>query len=368
MKKHSRGFLSFFVIIISTLLVVSGCKSGSETDKAGKAPSGKRGPMTLNGFILRPQKMDNVVRTTGSVMANEEVELHAETSGKIIKIYFTEDSHVKKGELLVKINDEELQAQLKKNELQIKLLEEQMNRKKQLLEINATSQEEFDILQNQLNTAKADRDVIQAAIDKTEIKAPFNGVIGLKYVSNGSYVTPSTRIATVQNIDPVKVDFTVPEKYVAMVKKGDEVFFSSDATSQNFTGTVYAIEPKINVSTRTLQIRALCPNANNKILPGSFTNVELRLKQTDDALLIPTQALIPVLKGQIVYIYKNGVAESIPVKTGKRNNVNIQITEGLSPGDTVITTGIMSLKPKMSVEIVINNDLQNISEEDSIAQ
>jgi membrane fusion protein, multidrug efflux system len=354
-KSVKNIIVAALIIIIAALIIIPKLKSENKDSSSNNSSAANAGKsmMIVSGFVVKPEKLDNIVRTTGTVVAFEEVDLISETSGRIIKIYFTEGSHVGKGDLLIKINDEDLQAQLKKNELQIKLAEEQEGRQSQLLKINATSREEYDIVMNQLGSMKADRDIIKAAINKTEIRAPFNGVIGLKYVNEGSYVSPATRIASVQNINPVKVDFSIPEKYSGMVLKGDEVNFSSEATSQQFTGKVFAIEPKIDLSTRTLQIRAICDNKNEKILPGSFAKIELRLKETPDALMIPTQALIPVLKGQTVFISKDGLAQSVPVKTGVRTDANVQITEGISAGDTIITTGINSLKPKTPVKVIV---------------
>ena len=309
--------------------------------------------MTVSGFVLQPKKLDNIIRTTGTLRAFDEVDLHAEASGRITKINFNEGSHVNKGDLLVKINDDDLRAQLGKTELQIKLNQSQLNRQSELLKINATSHQEFDVAENQLNSLKADKQVIEAEIKKTEIHAPFSGVIGLRYVSEGSYVTPSTQIASIQNINPVKIDFSVPEKYAYLISKNDAVNFFIDATHSQITGKVYAIEPKIDLSTRTLQVRALCDNKNEKILPGSFAKIELRLKETPNALMIPTQALIPVLKGQTVYVAKNGTAQSIPVKTGVRTETEIQITDGLNIGDTIITTGMNSLKPNAPVVVLV---------------
>ena len=356
MSKSTKNILVAAIIIaIAALIIVPKLKSENKDSpqESSGPPGAEKSIMTVSGYVVKPEKLDNIVRTSGTVVAFEEVDLVSETSGRIIKIYFTEGSHVKKGDLLIKINDEDLQAQLKKTELQIKLAEGQEGRQNQLLKISATSQEEYDIVMNQLGSMKADRDIIKAAINKTEIRSPFNGVIGLKYVNEGSYVSPSTRIASVQNINPVKVDFSIPEKYSGMVLKGDEVNFSSEATSQQFTGKVFAIEPKIDLTTRTLQIRAICDNQNEKIMPGSFAKIELRLKETTDALMIPTQALIPVLKGQTVFICKDGLAQSVPVKTGVRTDAKVQITEGISANDTIITTGINSLKPKAPVKVIV---------------
>lgn len=338
---------------IVTILIISGCGTGKKDETKNSQSGGPKGPMPVSGIVLIPEKLDNTVRTTGSILAYDDVELHAEAAGRIIKINFNEGSHVSKGDLLLKINDEDLQAQLRKNELQKKLIQQQLDRQKQLLKIQATSQEEYDIVANQLGSLNADKDVITASIRKTEIRAPFDGVIGLRYVSEGSYVSQSTRIASLQNISPVKIDFSVPEKYAEQVHKGDTINFSSAQSNEKYKGTVYAIEPRIDASTRTLQIRALCDNKTGKILPGSFASIDLRLNENKEALLVPTQAVIPVLKGQTIYVSKDGVAQSIPVKIGIRTADKIQITEGLAAGDTVLVSGIMSLKPNTPVKVMI---------------
>lgn len=314
----------------------------------------KAGKPTLKGVIVNAEKFSTAVRATGSIMAYDEVELKAETSGRIIKIYFLEGSHVAKGDLLIKIYDEDLKAQLQKINLQVKLLEDQEARQKKLFELNATSREEYDIILNQLNTLKADRELILTSLSKTEIRAPFSGIIGLRYVSEGSYVTPASRIASVQNINPVKIDFTIPEKYAGKIAVGEEFSFRTEENNRIHKGKIYAIEPKIDPSTRSLQVRALSYNSNELLIPGAFIRIELPLRQQDNAILIPTQAVIPVLKGQKVFLYKDGLAKSFEIKTENRTEDRIQVTEGISPGDTLIITGIMSLKPDMPVNIIVN--------------
>ena len=349
---HSKTLLTV-ALLISTLILSCGKKettSANASSRGGAPPSS-----SVTGIVVKPQKLANVVRTSGTIMAFEEVELHPEATGRITNIYFTEGSKVKKGDLLVKIYDEDLQAQLRKNESQVKLLKEQVARQEALLKIKATSQQEFDIVSNQLSSVLADQEVINTAIRKTEIRAPFSGSIGLRYVNVGSYVTPQSQIASIQNIDPVKIDFSIPEKYAGMVKKNDVVQFTNEAADMQFQGKVYAIEPRIDAATRMLQIRAISENTGNKILPGAFVKVELKLKETENALLIPTQAVIPVLKGQNVYIYKNGIAKQVPVKTGLRTAKEIEITEGLQAGDTIIISGIMSLRPDAPVKINVQS-------------
>nr|MBP9212599.1 efflux RND transporter periplasmic adaptor subunit [Bacteroidota bacterium] len=309
--------------------------------------------LTVNGIIVQPQELENVVRSSGTVLASESVDLVAEAAGRIERISFREGAKVQKDELLVTINDDDLQAQLKKTDLQIQLALEQEKRQRQLFEINGISKEQYDIALNQVNTLKADKENLVASIRKREIRAPFEGRIGLRYVSEGSYVSSTTRIASIQKISLLKVDFSIPEKYSDKVAVGDVVQFNSEETKQRFTGKLYAIEPKIDAATRTLQLRALCDNRSETIFPGAYVQIELQLKRTADALMVPTQAVIPVLKGQTVFVTRNGAAVSVPVKTGTRTASAIQILEGITAGDTIITTGLMQLRPGMPVKVAV---------------
>ena len=305
----------------------------------------------VSAYVISPEKLDNNVLSSGTVSANNEEMLYSEISGKVIHIYFKEGGKVKKGELLVKINDADLQAQLKKAKAAQKIAEEISARDKQLLAKQGISQQEYDQSLSVVDQAKADVSLLVAQIDKTEIRSNYNGVIGLKSVSEGSYITPSVKIASIQEIEPVKIDFSVPEKYMNAVKVGDPVTFTVQGSRDVYNAKIFAIEPKIDLATRSLMVRAICPNQDEKVLPGSFANVELILKQIDNAIMIPTQAVIPILKGQQVYVSKNGKAQTVKVQTGLRNDSTIQITNGLKPGDTVITTGIMMLKPGSNLKI-----------------
>ncbi len=340
---------SVAIIFCSILFISCGSKSGDAVPKSAV----QAGPMQVKGIVIKPQPLENVVRSSGTVLASESVDLVAEAAGRVERIAFKEGARVNRNALLVKINDDDLRAQLRKTELQIQLTGEQEKRQKQLFDVGGISQEQYEISLNQVNSFKADRDNLLASIRKREIRAPFDGRIGLRYVSEGSYVSPTTRIASMQKINPLKVDFSIPEKYASLVSVGDPVQFNSDETKLQFTGKLYAIEPKIDAATRTLQLRALCDNKSEKIFPGAYVQIELHLKKIPDALMIPTQAVVPVLKGQTVFVSKKGVATSVPVATGIRTSSTVQILSGLSAGDTVLTTGLMQLRPGMAVRVSI---------------
>lgn len=350
MKKNIKTIVIIgAVIIILILLAIPKLgSSGKESTKQGPA---QLGPLPVQAHIIKYEVLDNKVLTTGTVLANEEVELKSEVSGKITKILFREGSYVNAGELLVKINDADLQAQLQSAKSRLELQKDTEYRQRQLLQKEAISQEDYDMTANQLQVNEAEVELIKAQIDKTEIRAPFSGIIGLRNVSEGSFVNNSTVIASLQNINPVKIDFSIPERYSAIVKTGDEVNFTITGSNKKFTAKIYAIEPKIDPVTRTLQIRALCSNAGREILPGSFANIELVLMKIDNAILIPSEALIPDISGQKVFIYRDGKAIPQQVETGTRTDKNVQLTAGVSVGDTIITSGMLQIRPGIPVTI-----------------
>lgn len=351
-KKLKQILIAVIIVVVLAIALLPKLLSSSKSGN-GNMPGGRPDMVVpVKAHITSLETLNNSVFTTGSILANEEVELRSEVSGKITKILFKEGSFVNKGDLLVKINDADLQAQLRKAESKVKLSAEKEARQKQLRDGNLISQEEYDNTLGELNVNQADFDLIKAQIDKTEIKAPFSGIVGLRSVSEGSYVTTSTVIARLQNFSNLKVDFSIPERYSASVKNGDELEFKISGSTNLFKAKVYAIDPKIDPGTRTLKIRAVCSSSYKELVPGAFAEVELNLKQINDAILIPTVAIVPELKGQSVYLYKNGVSVPQKVEVGIREAERVQITSGLSKGDTVITSGILQIRPNSKVKIL----------------
>ena len=343
--------ISIFVLVIVVLALLKWKFFPTESAAPPTAASGKLPPAPITAMVLKTQTLSNQIQSSGTIMANEEVQLQTETAGKILKIYFKEGRAVRKGEVLVKINDAELLAQQKRLSLQIQLAEQTETRQRKLVAIGGISQAEYDQALNQLNALKADAELVQAQLAKTTLTAPFDGIIGLKSISEGSYVTTATPVATIQQINPLKIDFSIPEQYAPQVHIGSTLQFTVQGSAQTYTGSLFAIEPKIEPATRSLKLRAVCPNAATTLYPGSFAKIELNLDEQPNTLLIPTEALIPELKGQKVFVYKSGKAVPQKVETGIRNDSTIQITKGLQAGDTIITTGIMQLKPNAAVRI-----------------
>jgi membrane fusion protein (multidrug efflux system) len=351
-----RTFKVILVIalIVGVLALVKIFLLSPKTDgkSGGNAGGIINAPTNVGVFVAGSEELKNDVYATGTVLANEEVTLMPEIGGKIVGLYIREGSPVSKGELLVKINDAEYQAQYRKIELQYKIEEEKLGRLKQLLAIHGISQEEYDMALNTVNTAKADMEYTKALIAKTEIRAPFHGIIGLKYVSEGSIVSAGTRIASVQQVNPVKVDFSVPEKYATLIKRNDIITFTLSDNSKKHTARVYAIEPKIDEATRTIQLRAQADNVNNELFPGAFARIELPLSKIENAIMIPTEAIIPILKGKKVFLCKDGKAVESIVETGIRTDTRIQVISGVAAGDSVITNGVMQVKPGTPVKVI----------------
>jgi len=300
---------------------------------------------------VAPMQLTERLATTGTVRANEQVEIVSEISGKISAIHFEEGSRVAAGELLLKIDDSELLAERQRAIHRVELAERAEVRQHRLLEDGVISSEDYDVALGQLNVLRAELQLIEAQLLKTEIRAPFNGVIGLRWVSTGSFLSPQTRIASLHDLDPVKLDFTVPEKYSALLRAGDEMAFAVEGSDRTFPGTIYAIEPSVEASTRSLRMRARCPNSDGTLVPGTFANVDLVIRSVPDALTVPSIAVIPELGGKKVFVYADGVSEPRAVETGIRTEDAVQITHGLADGDLVIISGIQQLQPGLEVEL-----------------
>jgi membrane fusion protein (multidrug efflux system) len=314
-----------------------------------RGPGGGQQILNVSGFLIAPAQMNEMISSSGTILPDEEVELSFETSGKIVAIYFSEGTRVKKGDLLAKINDRPLQAQLLKLQAQKKLTEEKEFRQRSLLEKDAISRESYDQIATELQEIEADLLLVQARIAETELRAPFDGIIGLRLLSEGSYTSPSTKIVRLVKISPLKIDFSVPERYANEIKAGFPIEFLITGNNNVFKASVYAVEPKININTRTIGVRALYPNTREELKPGRFASISMRLSQIDNTIAIPTEAIIPEMDGEKVFIYKSGKAMSVKVTTGLRTEALIQIQEGLQFGDTLLTSGILQLRQDLPV-------------------
>ncbi|WP_304063260.1 efflux RND transporter periplasmic adaptor subunit [Pedobacter glucosidilyticus] len=347
-----------YILIIGLLgyMIYNRLNKSSETKgpKGGAATSGNA-PISVSGIIVKPTQFSNVVSVSGTIEANEQVQIRSEISGLIRSINFTEGSTVNKGALLIKIDDRELQAQLAQALTREKLASETESRSKKLLQSEAISQEEYDNTLAELRSLQAQSQLVRAQLSKTEIRAPFSGKIGLRSISNGAYITPTTDIVNLVNINPVKITFSVPEKYAKRVKEGSGITFTVAGSRETFSAKVYAIEPAIDIATRTLILRARAENPKGILLPGTFANVNLPLENINDAILVPTEAVVPILNGKQVFIAENGKAKAVKIESDVRTDKEVLVSTGLKAGDTVLTTGVMALKPDAPVKVSVKN-------------
>jgi membrane fusion protein (multidrug efflux system) len=358
MNKQTKTLLIVAVIaIIAVIYIYPRWNSG--TNSGPDAPSGPPAGATelpVTVITLKKETLKNQLNVTGTILPNESVSLRPEVSGLVTRITFKEGQFVTKGTPLLYLNDNDLQAQYQKLEYTQKLFESQENRQKQLLAREAISQEEYDIVLNQYNTTLSDLKLVEAQIQKTIVRAPFNGVLGLRQVSEGSVIGTNDIIASVVSMDPIKIEFSIPERYANMVQVGAPVFFSSEATQDEAEGKVYAFEPQIDAATRTLKLRAQSSNKSGKFLPGMFVKIRFVLGEIDNALMVPAESVIPELQGYKVFVVgKDQKAEERTVEIGTRTESQVQITKGLEEGEMVLTSGVLQARPGSPLKITNTN-------------
>jgi membrane fusion protein, multidrug efflux system len=350
MRKTFRWLL--ILAVVAVLVAVKLIFFSKKEDAQGAARGKKQGPVAVSYHVIRAKPLSNNVYATGEVGAFNQVELLPEVSGKVVSINFTEGETVQKGSLLVKLSDQDLQAQLVKIRAQLKMAGQQLERVKKLLEVQGISREEYELQENQISTLKADEAFVLAQLAKTSITAPFTGVAGLRNVSPGSFVSAATPIVSLVQMKPLFIEFSLPEKYSGQFKKGLKVSFTSETfAGKTYTASIYAVEPRVDASTKTIRARATY-NGDAPLFPGSFVKVQVNLGETADALMVPAQCVVPTLKGQKVFVVRGDSAVEAPVQIGVRTDTEVQVTEGLKPGDTLVASGLLSVKGGSKLKLI----------------
>ena len=357
-KKTKWGLIAFICIGLTGWGIYAFIIQPTRNDSAASPEkvvnkSNKNGnkALNVNALIISTQAMTDDIYTNGDLIPDEEVDLSFETSGKITDINFTEGSTVQKGQLLAKINDRPLQAQLKKLQAQLKLAEDRVFRQNALLVKDAVSKEAYEQVKTDLASLNADIDLIKANIQQTELRAPFDGIIGLRQVSVGSYASPTTIVAKLTKISPLKINFSVPERYAKEIKKGTRLTFSLDGYLKDFDATVYATESKVDPASRTLSVRALYPNTGTKLLPGRFASIKIKMHEIPNAIAIPSEAIVPEMGKDKIFLYKSGKAQPVEIQTGIRTEAETQVLQGLQTGDTIIISGTLQLRTGLPVTL-----------------
>ncbi len=335
--------------------------SNVEGPKVAAVRGGGRS-IRVSAYLVQLTPLAETVTSTGSLIAEEGVELQAEINGKVVAINFREGSRVRRGELLVKLNDADLRATYERARFRKELALLRERRLAQLLKQGVARQEEYDTALNELNVQDAEIELTQAQIAKTEIRAPFDGVVGLRFVSEGAFVNAATRIATLQRLDQLKVDFAIPEKYAGRIRIGSPITFMVAGKDGRFRGEIYAFDPRIDTATRTVLIRARYPNPDRRILPGAFANVALVLEELKDAVQVPATAIVAGLEEKNVFVVQEGKAIRRPVETGVRTSTTVQILSGLKPGELVVTSGLQQMREGISVQVEVAAEVGNTEE------
>jgi membrane fusion protein (multidrug efflux system) len=341
--------------IIPFLLLFSACTHKPDPPATKTSP-----PTTVDALVAVYKPMSNTIEVNGTVVANEYVELHPEASGRLTYLYVPEGTLIKKGTLIAKVNNADLEAQLNKSKVALDLAMKTESRDRQLLAVNGINQADYDAALNVVNGYKADIEYNQALLDKTLLKAPFDGYIGLRQVSVGAYVTPATLIATLLQLDKIRIDFQIPEDYSSVLKVGGTVDVDLDESGKKRKARIIATEPQVNQSTRNMTVRAILENA--KANPGSFAKVYVNSGMDKKAIMIPTNALIPDDKNNQVVLVKGGKASFVNVSTGIRLSNNVEITKGINEGDTVVVTGVLFARPKSPLVVRKINTLEEFAD------
>lgn len=341
------------LLIATVIFFLFSCGDNSnkiEPPKGGAKP-GDPPPLEVKGYIVHPSVLHSSIEVAGTLLPFEETEIHPEVSGKVTYLSIHEGAHVRKGTLLARLFDGDLQAQLQKLKVQLQVAQKTEERQSELLKIGGISQQDYDLSALDVSSIKADIQVMQAAIDKTIIRAPFDGKLGFKNISIGAFITPSTVITTIRQDSKLKLEFSVPEKFTPKVQLGNVIYFSTEAVPKKYAAKIFATESGITQENRSLKVHAVVENTDKNITAGSFAKVAFDMGDNSDAIMVPTQAIIPEARDKKVIVYNGGNADFKIVTTGTRDSAKVEILSGLSIGDTVITTGLLSIKPGSRIKL-----------------
>lgn len=344
------SLISYTATVFLLVSIVS-CAPEKKSNPAAPGPGTPARAMPVEVMVITARPLDSNIEVPGTVIANETTEIHPEISGRLVDLNIQEGRPVSSGTLLAKLYDGDLQARMRKLEVQLQIAEQTEKRQAELLKIQGISQQEYDLSMLDVKNLKADMDIIREDIRKTEIRAPFSGKLGLKNVSPGAYLTPSNILTTISQVDRLKIQFNVPERYSSQVKNGMVVHFTIDGSSTVYTASVVATEVHVEESTRSLAIRAVINQRDASLTPGAFASVTLTLGESDNALMVPNTVIVPSGRKKQLYRFSGGKAMMTEVVTGVRDSSMVQVLQGIRPGDTIITSAILFLRPGMDVEI-----------------
>jgi membrane fusion protein, multidrug efflux system len=336
------------------MILTGSCQRGGNS---GGSPATR--VLEADGHRVEAQPFQVHIRATGDLLSYEEVELKTPVAGIVLGIFFDEGQWVQKGDLLVEIDNRSWMAQKKGLEAQLEYTESELARKRELLSIEGVSLEEVERSQADADQLKARIEELGVMIDLSRVRAPFDGQLSMRNFSPGAYMAQGETITRLVQTGRIRVHFSIPAKYASLARTGQEVNLTSSSAGDTATARIYAVDPMISEASRSLQVRALLENRQGRFLPGDFIQVEMLVDQTEDALLVPAESIIPELGTQVVYVARDGQAVRQEIETGARTENMVQVLRGLSPGDVVLTTGLMEARDGIAVKI------RNINPEES---
>jgi len=327
-------------------------------DSAVAASSGQASPSAAASKVkvevapVNKVRLERAVSAVGTLRSHDSVMLRPEISGRIAEINFAEGGKVEKGQVLVRLDDSVAKARLQQARANLQLAGSQYRRSVELNKQGFVSRQARDEAGSNLAVQQAAVALAEAELEKTAIQAPFNGLVGLRTVSVGDYVGPGTDLVPIEAIDPLNVDFRIPEQFLSTVAVGSRLQVSFDALAGfEREGSVGAISPLVDVGGRSLLLRANVPNPDDLLRPGLFARVQLELAETQ-GLVVPESALAPSGDAQYVYRVEDGVVKRIMVQIGQRMGASVEIVHGLNEGDDVIVSGLQKVRDGIEVEIL----------------
>jgi membrane fusion protein (multidrug efflux system) len=345
----SRSSSALLFSVLATLVFLNACKSKDKD--AAPAKGGRQRVVAAEAYIVKLTPFAPVYTASGQLLANEAVEIHPEVSGRVTGLYFHEGSHVRKGQLLVQLNDADVRAQIGKLKAQRALQQSTQARQEQLLRIGGISRQDYEATQTEVKSVNADIAVAEANLARLRILAPFDGTIGLRNISIGAIVSPTTVVATLQQTSSLKLDFAIPDQYRSYLQTGENLRFYVEGMRDTLRGKISAMDPGADPVTHTLRVRALVPNEGGKLLPGAFAHDIVPFGSKKESILIPSQCIIPTTRDKKVALLRDGKVTLQTVQTGDRTSDRVQIIQGLDAGDTILTTALMQVKEGMEVKL-----------------
>lgn len=330
------------VVRISLLyLFLAACGNNNKQTPTGP-PADNKLPVDI--IVARQEALNLEELLVGTIEPNREVAIVGELAQKITKIAFKDGSYVKQGAVLYTLNDAEISSRLKQVAAQMKMAQLTKERLANLLKTGTVNQQEYDEALTQLNSLEAQQELLQAELNKTVIRAPFSGKIGITKLQVGAYVSPGMTLVTLQDQSNVKISFSVPEKYLPYVQPGNKINFTTVLSDNKYTATITATEPGLEAQGRSLSVQALSSNDKGLLRGGMSVKVLFNVSEKGiKGIQLPSEALVPGQNGYSAFVIKNGLAKVVPVSTSNRTEAEVTITSGINSGDSVIISNILRL-------------------------